>query len=235
MLIYETLRSFQGTLALVTRHQARLQKTCAALALPCPDLEALLAPFCPSQGQDLRLVVVLNDRVEVTHSALPWWESFLYPEIWTVSCAEYQRPEPEKKLWDATKTRLREEAPTREVLLVDEENCIREGSMTNVFFVEKERLVTPPLEEVLPGIARGLIFEEAKRLGIELVERRVRREELDGFDAVFLSSSVRGMVRTQDGPLPPLMQALADGCTRFILQRIHEANQNHGYSQRHAG
>ncbi len=237
MPIYETLRTFQGVLALLPEHQARLDQTCKALGQEVPDLKKLLKPVLLErpQSEDWRLVVLMEDEIKVTRSALPLWESFLYPEVWSVSCAEYQRSEPEKKLWDATKTRLREEANTREVLLVDEQNCIREGSMTNVFFVDGARLVTPPLEEVLPGIARGLILEEAQRLGIDVVERKVPRGELDRFEAVFLSSSIRGIVRTQEGSLPPLMQALADGCTRFILQRIHEANQGHGHSQRHSG
>lgn len=227
---YDTLRTYQGVLALRERHQERLNETALALGYEAPELQNLLGPYlseylAPGQ-QDLRLLVLLGEQVEVKVAPLPWWQSFLYPEIWPVSFVDYERPDPSKKVWDERKTELREAAETPEVLLVDQQGFIREGSMTNAWFVRKDVLVTPPVEDVLPGVARGLILESAEALGIAVEQRRIAREEFesDPFDAVFLTSSVRGIVRTAEGPLLPLVHRISEWCTAFIKEKIYEAH-----------
>jgi branched-chain amino acid aminotransferase len=64
---------------------------------------------------------------------------------------------------------------------------VAEGSGENLFLVKDKTLITPPLAEIiLPGITRVSIMELAREeLGIETVERHVRKEELYGADELF--------------------------------------------------
>jgi len=76
-----------------------------------------------------------------------------------------------------------------EVLLVDHEGRITEGSRSNVFFIQGDCLVTPPGHEVLLGITRQKTIQLAKNLGMPFREAEVKLEKLNGFQAAFLTGT----------------------------------------------
>ena len=76
-----------------------------------------------------------------------------------------------------------------EVLLVNHEGCITEGSRSNVFFVKGNRLYTPPTQQVLPGITRKVIFRLCIENDILISEEPIKMVDLDIFDAVFISGT----------------------------------------------
>lgn len=80
---------------------------------------------------------------------------------------------------------------TYEVLLVDDEGFLTEGSFTNIFVERGDKLVTPPLSRgLLPGVLRASLLE----LG-EAVEGDLRPYDLEhGF---FIGNAARGMVSAQ--------------------------------------
>lgn len=78
-----------------------------------------------------------------------------------------------------------------EVLLVDHEHCITEGSRSNVFFVFGNRVVTPPVDDVLPGITRKHIIACCLDKGIPFVEEKMPVSRLAEADAAFLSGTSR--------------------------------------------
>jgi branched-chain amino acid aminotransferase len=84
-----------------------------------------------------------------------------------------------------------------EALLVDAEGYITEGSRSNVFFVRGSRLVTPPDDAVLQGIARKNILRICRRENIPVDVRRVHPNELYAFQAVFLSGTTPKVLPVQ--------------------------------------
>ena len=76
-----------------------------------------------------------------------------------------------------------------EVLLIDDEGLVTEGSRSNIFFVKDNKLVTTNLELVLPGITRSKVIEIAFRENINLHTTHIPFTELDNFDAAFLTST----------------------------------------------
>jgi para-aminobenzoate synthetase / 4-amino-4-deoxychorismate lyase len=92
-------------------------------------------------------------------------------------------------------------------LLLDRGGEVLEAGWGNVFAVRSGVLETPPTDgRILPGIARAGVIEIARAEGIEVLERRLGREELLAAEEVFLTGSVRGVepARSLDGlPLPP--------------------------------
>ena len=76
-----------------------------------------------------------------------------------------------------------------EVLLVDRENCITEGSRSNVFFIKGETLFTSPAEYVLPGTSRKRVFDICHKHHFQVVEKRITCTELPEYDAVFLTGT----------------------------------------------
>jgi 4-amino-4-deoxychorismate lyase len=81
-----------------------------------------------------------------------------------------------------------------ERLMLDTLGNVIEGTMTNVFLVEKERLVTPDLSfSGVAGVMRRRIIELAESLGLVCVERVVETAELKRVGEVFMCNAVRGI------------------------------------------
>lgn len=219
--LYETLRSFGGCFALLPWHQQRLEQACGALNIPCPDLKLLVQPFVGSKDVRVRVDVDQHGGVGLSTQVLPEWKgSFLYPERWKFTFAEFERERPEFK-WseDADLRALREGHPDfEECLLVDSAGFVREGSLSSVWLIQNGVLVTPK-EGMLPGVARAFLMECAEGLALPVELRALKRTDFDSAEAVFLSNAVRGLVAT--GPVHPLMQRLADEASLFIQSKIH--------------
>jgi len=76
-----------------------------------------------------------------------------------------------------------------DVVYVDEQQMVREGSRTNVFFVHGAKVVTAPAEDVLCGITRGNTIQVANDLSIEVQERKIPLSEISHFDAAFFTGT----------------------------------------------
>ncbi len=69
---------------------------------------------------------------------------------------------------------------------------VTEGSSTNIFAVEGNKLVTHPVgTKVLPGITRSIVLELAVELGMEVDERAIREDEAPRADELFVTSTTR--------------------------------------------
>lgn len=85
--------------------------------------------------------------------------------------------------------RLIKENRVYEVLLVDREGYITEGSRSNVFFIKDRTLFTSPLEYVLPGTSRKRVFDICKAHRIPVVEKRISQDCLAAYAAAFLTGT----------------------------------------------
>jgi D-alanine transaminase len=71
-------------------------------------------------------------------------------------------------------------------------DIVTECSTSNLFAVINNKLVTHPIgSKVLPGISRLVVFDCARRLGIEIEERTLREEEARRADELFITSTTR--------------------------------------------
>jgi len=88
-----------------------------------------------------------------------------------------------------------------EALLLDNEGYVAEGSGENVFLVQKGRLVTPELTSCLEGITRASVFDLAAEIGLEVVERRITRDEVYVADEAFFTGTAAEVlpIRELDG------------------------------------
>jgi len=82
----------------------------------------------------------------------------------------------------------RKDAGTFEVLFVDDEGFLTEGSFTNIFVERSGRLATPPLSRgLLPGILREKLIAEEKAYEADL-----RPADLEG--GFFIGNALRGLI-----------------------------------------
>lgn len=76
-----------------------------------------------------------------------------------------------------------------EALLLDVDGYVAEGSGENFFMVKEGVLYTPELTCCLDGITRKTIMRLAKEQGIEVVEKRITRDEVYIADEAFFTGT----------------------------------------------
>ena len=76
-----------------------------------------------------------------------------------------------------------------EAVLLDTDGYVSEGSGENIFIVRNGKVYTPDLASCLDGITRDAVLTIARDLGIEVVEKRITRDELYCADEAFFTGT----------------------------------------------
>lgn len=76
-----------------------------------------------------------------------------------------------------------------EALLLDTEGYVSEGAGENLFIVKSGRLYTPDLASCLDGITRDSVMTIAKDFGMEIIEKRITRDEIYCADEAFFTGT----------------------------------------------
>ncbi|MDU0810254.1 MAG: branched-chain amino acid transaminase [Burkholderia sp.] len=76
-----------------------------------------------------------------------------------------------------------------EALLLDVNGYVSEGSGENFFLVSHGKLFTPDLSSCLDGITRDTIIKLAKNIGIDVIEKRITRDEVYTADEAFFTGT----------------------------------------------
>jgi branched-chain amino acid aminotransferase len=161
-----------------------------------------------SSGQILKM---LNDLIEMNGvnegnlliSCKLNLKAFFIPHVYPssddykfgVKCGllHAERHNPNAKVFQ---TRVRTEANIKiaehgyfEVILVDHNNNITEGSRSNLFLVREGRFFTPQSGKVLLGITRQKTIACAKRLHFVVEEQDIHLSDLRSFEAAFITGT----------------------------------------------
>ena len=81
------------------------------------------------------------------------------------------------------------EAGYDEALLRDDQGYIAEASGACFFMVKDEKLISPPSDNTLESITQATVIDLANDMGIEVVRRRITREEIYVADEAFLTGT----------------------------------------------
>jgi branched-chain amino acid aminotransferase len=76
-----------------------------------------------------------------------------------------------------------------EALLLDVDGYVAEGAGENIFIVKKGKLYTPDLTSCLEGITRDSVITLAKEMGIEVIEKRITRDEIYCAEEAFFTGT----------------------------------------------
>jgi branched-chain amino acid aminotransferase len=120
-----------------------------------------------------------------------------------------------------------------EALLLDAEGYVMEGSGENIFIVRDGVIYTPDLTSALDGITRNTVMELCKELGIEVVEKRITRDEVYIADEAFFTGTAAEVtpIREVDkriigkggrGPITERLQGL-------YFDQVHGRRDEHPY------
>jgi len=233
--LYEVIRIVDGIPVFLEDHLNRLyhsaQLTCMD-QLPDPvSLKAMIKEYISTQKRDagnIKLSFSFIDSASEPQSELNFIPHY-YPsdEEYTngvkVGLLKAVRPIPHAKVQNSG---IRERANQSisdnhlfEVLLIDSEGNITEGSRSNVFFIKNQTLYSSPVAKILEGITRIKIMQICETAGIRVIESAIPASTLDQFEAAFLTgtspnvlpiSSIEKIEFKTDLPLLLRMQELYD-------------------------
>jgi branched-chain amino acid aminotransferase len=118
-----------------------------------------------------------------------------------------------------------------EALLLDAEGYVMEGSGENVFIVREGVLYTPDLTSALDGITRKTVITLAREIGIQVVEKRITRDEVYIADEAFFTGTAAEVtpIREIDG------RSIGSGGRGPITERLQSMYFDvvHGRSEAH--
>jgi branched-chain amino acid aminotransferase len=118
-----------------------------------------------------------------------------------------------------------------EAILLDDHGHVCEGTGENVFMVRDGVIFTPPATaSILWGISRASVFDIARDLGHEIVERDIARAELCLADELFLVGTAAELTPVREIDDHPI--GTPGPITREI-QRVYE-DALHGRDERYA-
>jgi len=118
-----------------------------------------------------------------------------------------------------------------EALLLDAQGYVMEGSGENVFIVRGGVLYTPDLTSALDGITRKTVITLAHEIGIQVVEKRITRDEVYIADEAFFTGTAAEVtpIREIDG------RSIGSGTRGPITERLQSMYFDvvHGRSEAH--
>lgn len=152
----------------------------------------------PVERNNIRVALVFNQK-SVPNYVVVYFIPSKYPSadeykngvcIETISA---ERNNPTAKIEDKSLRNRANDVMHRnglfEVLLVNHEGKITEGSRSNIFFVKGNSIVTAPDSMVLGGITRDKVIAICKRSGYPVELRCATVDELKTFDAIFITGT----------------------------------------------
>jgi branched-chain amino acid aminotransferase len=238
--VFTTMRASGGTIFRVDQHLQRLRESCDALFIPLQfkddALRAAAGELLSRNGLSearLRLTVTrgtaqqdplhgihLQPNCFLTAGPLEPYPAEYYEKGLTVILLDGQKLNPydiqagHKTLNYLSRLSALREANRRgagEALWFNVHNFLQSGSISNVFIVKRNTLITPPTNSelreakvaeatkyprsaVLPGITRAAVLEIAAREGISVQLASIDVNQVLEADEVFVTNSIMGVM-----------------------------------------
>jgi len=204
--IYEVIRIENGVALFLEEHLDRIFQSSDISNLSINesycDFETLISELIKkneTQEGKIKIIIRYEDNGKEEKDLLIYFTPQIFP-----SREEYAygvklgicnaiRINPNAKIYNTDKRKKANEIINKEniyeVLLVNKDGFITEGSRSNVFFIQEDKLITPPSTEVLNGITRKHIFDICKLNNIPLIENKVHQSDVLNMDAIFLTGT----------------------------------------------
>lgn len=109
-----------------------------------------------------------------------------------------------------------------EALLLDASGYVAEGSGENIFIVRNGRLYTPDATVALEGITRDTVMTIARDMGLEVVEKRITRDEVYCADEAFFTGTAAEITPIRELDQRQIGQGSRGPLTQEIQQRFFD-------------
>jgi 4-amino-4-deoxychorismate lyase len=217
--LFETIEVSNGKPLFLGRHLARLTNGCRRLLIPAPDWALLtqeaLQVSATSERAVLKLIVtrgcggrgyrqpsrILPTRLFSLHPFPDYPSHFQTEGVVARFCRLRLAISPAlagikhmNRLEQILARAEWRDDDMQEGLMLDSNDHVVEGTMTNLFMVKEGVLYTPVVTECgVAGIVREIVMEFAQSNNIVLLEKQIDKQALLRADEIFVTNSVIGV------------------------------------------
>ncbi|KKB13616.1 hypothetical protein VE25_01065 [Devosia geojensis] len=190
---------------LLDRHLARLEGSAAYFGIPASrgTVTALLTDWAAKADEPryrVRLTLHETEGLAITATPLPEpaenpqpFTFVIAPERVTSANAWLAHKTANRQALDTARQKAHAEHGVDEVVFLNENNELTEGSITTLFIERDGLLLTPPLSAgLLPGTLRAELIARGQAR-----EARLTLADLETADAIYLGNSVRGLMHAR--------------------------------------
>jgi 4-amino-4-deoxychorismate lyase len=217
--LFETIEVKNGRTVFLNRHLHRLQTGCSRLYIPCPDAELIrseAAALCKNSPRAVLKIILTRGsggrgyrqpealqptRVLSLHPYPNYPDRYRQQGIAVRLCRTRLGINPSlagiKHLNRLEQVLARAEWDDPEIqegLMLDTNDHVIEGTMTNLFYFSDNAAFTPALTySGVAGIVRGILMDLLRRRRIAVHETVLTADELSAADEVFVCNSIIGI------------------------------------------
>ncbi len=217
--VFEGQRAYGGRVFKLREHTDRLINSGKILGFDLPYSADVIDEACNAvlkangwetaymrpiawRGSEQMGVAAQKTKIHVAIAA--WeWPAYFSPEMKAkglrLNIAKYRRPAPFTAPTDSKAAGLymictisKHDAEAKgydDALMFDWRGQVAEATGANIFFVKEGKIHTPTPDCFLDGITRRTVMELARARGVEVIERSIWPEELEGFEQAFLTGT----------------------------------------------
>lgn len=233
--VYEVIRLIDGIPLFLEDHVKRLCHSLSIMGISLENPYELLE-------RDIQELARKN-QVQNCNLRLEYWteetlrmqmyfiESFypqkeIYVEGVAVGLAYVEREMPNGKIYrpDYKKyvTERIQETNSFEVLLVDKNGMITEGSRSNFFYLKEGKLFTAPSDKVLSGVTRNHVLQCAENIGITICEGMLSHDNVERIQGCFLTGTSIGIL-----PIKNIERVFLNSSKNDIISALMREFQEH--------
>jgi 4-amino-4-deoxychorismate lyase len=217
--LFETIEVIDSTPIFLDLHLQRLQHGCQRLNITCPSLELLTSEtsqICQNTTRAVLKIIVTrgtggrgykppeisnSTRIISLHPYPNYPIDFQSAGISAIFCQTRLGSSPAlagiKHLNRLEQILGRSEwndESIQEGLMLDNQNFVIEGTMSNLFWIKDEQFFTSSLlESGVCGIIRGIIMDQLSTRKTPAITKRIQQQELLCADEVFVCNSIIGI------------------------------------------
>ncbi len=250
--LFETIEINNGSPVFLQRHLARLQTGCKRLLIPFPDIRLLtdeifrLIDNTPqgvlklmltrgSGGRGYRQPEIVDPTRVLSLHPYPDYPLTLNETGINARFCDYRLGINPYLAGLKHMNRLEQvmaraewsESDIQEGIMMDINNHVVEGTMSNLFCVKDQLLVTPKLDvNGIEGIIRSIILQFVERIGLEIEIVRLTKTDILAADELFVTNSIIGIwpIKQMEqqifpvGPVTKRISVLLDQCKQQDME-----------------
>lgn len=197
---FETIALVNGRPIWLEAHETRLRHTLDWLGITLPDdWKSQLQAYLEQNGTGMGVVKILVSANNLSFTSRPNpYESLTTRPGFIVDLTHIRRNESSPFVYHKTfnygdsilAKRQAAKDGIDEPIFCNSRGELTEGAVSNLFFIKKEQLYTPPVEAgLLPGIIRAYLCQR-----YDVVEKTIMPDEINSFDECFITNSLMGIM-----------------------------------------
>ncbi|MCB9983212.1 MAG: branched-chain amino acid aminotransferase [Rhodospirillales bacterium] len=255
--VFEGERAYNGQIFKSREHSERLHKSAEIIYMDMPvsvdKLEDIKREVLKANGLENAYIraaawrgaeqMGIDVTGTLTHVAVAAWDwgSYFDPAIRekgiSLKTSDWRKPAPNTAPTAAKTASLYnlscmvkvevKKAGYNDALMLDYEGFVAESTGANLFAVKNGVLHTPIADRFLNGITRQTVMAIARNMDIKIEERRIKPEELETFEEIFLTGTAAEL--TAVGKIDDKTYEVGP-----VTRKLHEAYEDLTHSHSHS-